>query len=133
MGGVTSNVILYIHRYGVGASGEVGSKAPIPLQYVRYVHLGGFPPQSQLRTTTAVCVSCRPSIIIHYRPNLPIQQTPIRKKLPPKLFLIILSICPNDERAIAIFAFSRLFKAIRQSIRQPASDKRSKSLREMAA
>ena len=26
----------------------------------------------------------------------------------PKLFLIILSICPNDERAIAIFAFFRL-------------------------
>ena len=25
VGGVTSNVILYIHRYGVGASGEVGS------------------------------------------------------------------------------------------------------------
>ena len=43
------------------------------------------------------------SIIIHYRPNLPTQHLPIRKKLPPKLVLIILSICPSDERAIAIF------------------------------
>ena len=93
----------------------------------------GLPPQTHFRTPPKLCVSRRASIIIHYRPNRPIQQTPIRKKLPPKLFLIILSICPNDERAIAIFAFSRLFKAIRQSIRQPASDKRSKSLREMAA
>ena len=30
------------------------------------------------------------------------------QKTAPKLFLIILSICPNDERAIAIFAFFRL-------------------------
>ena len=103
MGGVTSNVILYTHRHGVGASGEVGSKAPIPLQYVRYVHLGGSPPQSRFGTDTAVCVSCMASIIIHYRPNLPTQHLPIRKKLPPKLVLIILSICPSDERAIAIF------------------------------